>query len=79
MRLLSIGALYREKEMNDLLKKALKVRNYSYLAHGFEPVKRSDYAEMEKAVLDFISACDKEAGLPDPFINYRQLPATLEE
>ncbi|MDZ8054615.1 MAG: TIGR02710 family CRISPR-associated CARF protein [Aulosira sp. ZfuVER01] len=48
----TLGLMYQEKE-NAILN-ALKIRNYSILAHGLRPINNSDYQSFSKVVIPFI-------------------------
>ncbi len=50
----TLGLLYQEKA-NAILN-ALKIRNYSILAHGLRPINNSDYQSFSKVVVPFIEA-----------------------
>lgn len=46
------------EKRRDRMKSVLMKRNYSFLAHGMEPLSRKDYLEMKDAVWGFICECD---------------------
>lgn len=70
---LRIGQIYKEKAINKEIAGALKIRNYSFLAHGFVPVNQADYEKMESIIFDFIHRCDQAVGIKEPFAGYPQL------
>lgn len=60
---------YRSKLMNKL-----KIRNNSYLAHGFSPVNEADFNELKIQVWEFVNECDNQMKFKQPFEKYKQLP-----
>lgn len=62
-----------EKNSKKLLN-VLSIRNNSYLAHGFNPVTKSEFEEMKQVVWSFIEACDQAMKFRNNLIAYRQLP-----
>lgn len=48
-----VWSAYRNRLMD-----VLKIRNYSFLAHGLKPVSKDDYERMYAAVQSFIKECD---------------------
>lgn len=52
----------------------LKFRNYSYFAHGFNPVTKENFEAMRNVVWDFISECDVAMGFRTTVKDYLQLP-----
>jgi hypothetical protein len=55
----------------------LNKRNYSFLAHGMEPVSEKDYLEVKETVWSFISDCDQAMKLQKGLAEYVQLPRKL--
>jgi hypothetical protein len=55
----------------------LSRRNYSFLAHGLQPVTGKDYREMRGAIWEFICECDEAQQIKEGLRMARQLPVEL--
>jgi len=56
------------------IKSVLAKRNYSFLAHGMEPLAQGDYLEMKDAVWGFILECDQAIKIKNGLSKFAQLP-----
>lgn len=57
----------------------LNKRNYSFLAHGMEPLNEREYREVRDTIWDFIVECDKAQGIKQGLAEAEQLPTTFVE
>lgn len=70
-----VGAVW--KKWRAELVNILSRRNYSFLAHGLQPVTGKDYQEMREAIWEFIYECDEAQQVKDGLRVARQLPVEL--
>ena len=66
-----------EKQKSRILN-VLEKRNYSFLAHGMNPVGKTDFAAMFQEVCSFIEACDDVMNNKRGFKDALQLPRKIE-
>lgn len=52
-------------------------RNYSFLAHGIEPVTKEQYEEMIATIWTFFAECDQAMGFKNGINDYLQLPTEI--
>jgi len=64
---------YENKLLNVLTK-----RNYSFLAHGIQPLSENDYNAVKEIVWNFIDECDKAGKAKSKFNNFEQFPGIDE-
>lgn len=55
----------------------LQIRNYSYLAHGLNPVTKEQYEEVNHTIWRFIDECDRKLKFKKGLKHYQQLPMKL--
>lgn len=55
----------------------LKLRNYSFLAHGLNAIKKPDYDKLRDVVWSFIDECDQAQRIKEGLGKARQLPVEL--
>lgn len=70
-----IGQLYQQHKDN--IKKVLNKRNNSLFAHGFRPITKSDYAEIQQPIKEFINMSITAVALAKPLIAPIQFPTEL--
>ncbi len=75
-----VGQVWGSRENKGERKRVLemmKKRNYSFLAHGMEPLKREDWLQVKDVVWNFVHKADGAMKLRMPFQQFRQLPQNL--
>jgi CRISPR-associated protein (TIGR02710 family) len=70
-----IGQLYQVHKDN--IKKVLSKRNDSLFAHGFRPITKNDYAEIQQPIEEFINMSIAAVALAKPLIAPIQFPTEL--
>ncbi len=68
----SVWEKWRER-----IKSVLMKRNYSFLAHGMEPLSQGDYLKMKDAVWGFILECDRAIKIKNGLSTFAQLPREI--
>lgn len=67
-----------EKWKNMLLE-CIKIRNCSFLAHGYEPISREQYAQYFSTIKDFLLTIQESQRQQERFDESKQWPQTLKE
>lgn len=61
----------------DKILSTLTLRNFSFLAHGMEPISERDYHKMEDIIWSFINECDSAQGFKEGLDKAKQLPVEM--